>query len=76
MLAVRWYLRYGLSYRDVVELLAERDIVVDHVTISRWVQRFTPELIDAARSSGSFELHIWRKAGRQASSDVTPRGSS
>lgn len=32
-LAVRWYLRYGLSYRDVEELLAERGITVDHVTI-------------------------------------------
>lgn len=49
MLAVRWYLRYGLSYRDVEELLAERGIGVDHVTIYRWVQRFTPMLIDAAR---------------------------
>jgi transposase, IS6 family len=51
MLAVRWYLRYSLSYRDVEELLAERGIAVDHVTIYRWVQRFTPELIDAARPS-------------------------
>jgi len=49
VLAVRWYLRYGLSYRDVEELLAERGIAVDHVTIYRWVQRFTPLLIDAAR---------------------------
>src|SRR5437879_743799 len=48
-LAVRWYLRYGLSYRDVEELLAERGIEVDHVSIYRWVQRFTPLLIDAAR---------------------------
>src|SRR5918912_2583616 len=48
VVAVRWYLRYGLSYRDVEELLAERGIVVDHVTIHRWVQRFTPLLIDAA----------------------------
>jgi hypothetical protein len=47
--AVRWYLRYGLSYRDVEELLAERNIEVDHVTVYRWVQRFTPLLIDAAR---------------------------
>jgi len=46
---VRWYLRYGLSYRDVEELLAERGIQVDHVTIYRWVQRFTPLLADAAR---------------------------
>jgi transposase-like protein len=51
MLAVRWYLRYSLSYRDVAELLAERGIAVDHVTLYRWVQRFTPELIDAARPS-------------------------
>jgi IS6 family transposase len=47
--AVRWYLRYGLSYRDVEELLAERGIDVDHVTVYRWVQTFTPEFIDAAR---------------------------
>jgi IS6 family transposase len=49
MLAVRWYLRFGLSYRDLEELLAERDIDVDHVTLFRWVQRFTPLLVDAAR---------------------------
>jgi hypothetical protein len=37
VLAVRWYLRFGLSYRDVEELLAERGIEVDHVTVHRWV---------------------------------------
>src|SRR6266702_4719985 len=47
--AVHWYLRYGLSYRDVEELLAERGVVVDHVTVYCWVQTFTPEFIDAAR---------------------------
>src|SRR5881392_2356889 len=49
VVAIRWYLRYGLSYRDVEELLAERGVDVDHVTIYRWVQRFTPLLVDAAR---------------------------
>ncbi|MSW82836.1 MAG: IS6 family transposase [Actinobacteria bacterium] len=49
LLAVRWYLRCGLSYRDLEELLAERGIDVDRVTLFRWVQRFTPLLIDAAR---------------------------
>jgi IS6 family transposase len=49
VLAVRWYLRFGLSYRDVEELLAERGVKVDHVTIYRWVLRFTPLLADAAR---------------------------
>jgi IS6 family transposase len=49
MVAVRWYLRCNLSYRDVEELLAERSIDVDHVTVYRWVQWFTPLLADAAR---------------------------
>jgi transposase, IS6 family len=49
VLAVRWYLRYGLSYRDVEELLAERGVQVDHVTIHRWVRRFSPILAEAAR---------------------------
>jgi len=49
LLAVRWYLRFGLSYRDLEELLAERGIEVDHVTLYRWVQRFTPLIVDAAR---------------------------
>jgi len=42
MVAVRWYPRYRLSYRDVGELLAERGVQVDHGTVYRWVQRFTP----------------------------------
>ena len=37
------------SYRDVEELLVERGVEVDHVTVYRWVQRFTPLLADAAR---------------------------
>ena len=49
VVAVRWYLRYGLSYRDVEELLLERGVEVDHVTVFRWVQRFTPLLAYAAR---------------------------
>jgi IS6 family transposase len=47
-LAVRWYLRFGLSYRDVEELLAERGTQLDHVTVYRWVQRFAPEFAEAA----------------------------
>jgi hypothetical protein len=50
VVAVRWYLRFGLSYRDVEELLADRGIEVDHVTVDRWVQRFTPLLAEAART--------------------------
>ena len=49
IVAVHRYLRFGLSYRDVEELLTERGIEVDHVTVYRWVQRFTPRLAEAAR---------------------------
>jgi transposase-like protein len=49
VLAVRWYLRFGLSYRDLEELLTERGVEVDHVTVYRWVGRFAPLLAEAAR---------------------------
>src|ERR1019366_1732312 len=42
--AVRWYLRYSLSLRDVEELLEERGLNVDHTTVWRWVQYYGPEL--------------------------------
>jgi hypothetical protein len=42
--AVRWYLRYALSYRDVEELMRERGVSVDHTTVFRWVQHYAPEL--------------------------------
>jgi transposase-like protein len=60
VLAVRWYLRFALSYRDVEELLAERGIEVDHVTVYRWVQRFTPLLAEAARPCRHAVGDRWR----------------
>jgi len=42
--AVRWYLRYSFSLREVEELLAERGLQADHTTIWRWVQRYGPTL--------------------------------
>src|SRR6202051_2249659 len=42
-LCVRWYLTYRLSYRDLIEMLAERGITVSHTTIYRWVQQYVPE---------------------------------
>ncbi|WP_408831878.1 IS6 family transposase [Acetobacter thailandicus] len=42
--AVRWYCRYGISYRDLETMLAERGVGVDHSTIYRWVQRYAPEM--------------------------------
>ena len=45
-----WYLRFSLSYRDVKELLAERGLLADHVTVWRWVQLYAPELSRRLRS--------------------------
>ena len=42
--AVRWYCRYGVSYRDLEQMLGERGVVVDHSTIYRWVQKYAPEM--------------------------------
>ncbi len=44
LLNVRWYLRYGLSYRDLEEMMMERGVKVDHTTLYRWVQAYSPEL--------------------------------
>ena len=43
-LCVRWYLRYSLSHRNLEEIMAERNLAVDHTTVWRWVQRYAPEL--------------------------------
>ena len=55
--AVRWYVTYKLSYRDVCDLMAERGVMVVHTTVLRWVQRFVPsfekKLKNYARPVGS-----------------------
>jgi hypothetical protein len=58
LLAVGWYLRFSLSYRDVEELLAERGISVDHVTLWRWVQRYAPALELLAPIAESTDPHL------------------
>jgi IS6 family transposase len=51
--AVRWYCRYGISYRDLEQMMAERGVLVDHTTIYRWVQQY------AVRPDGAD--HQWRR---------------
>ena len=43
VLCVRWYLRYKLSFRDLVEMMGERGLCLAHTTIMRWIQRYVPE---------------------------------
>jgi len=59
-LAVRWYLRYRLSYAEVAEWLAERGVHVDPSTIYNWVRAFTPCFIAAARRHRSSVGRRWR----------------
>jgi transposase, IS6 family len=58
--AVRWYLRFSLSYRDVEELLMERGLPADHSTIWRWVQRYAPELNKRCRRELKPTNGSWR----------------
>jgi hypothetical protein len=67
VLCVRWYVSYKLSYRDLVAIMAERNIDVTHTTILRWVQRYCRSL----RSGGSAMLDRW--APRGASMKPTSR---
>ena len=56
VLCVRWYLRFKLSLRDLVEMMAERGLALAHTTIMRWVQRFVPEF--EKRWSGATQPRI------------------
>ena len=56
--AVRWYCRYGISYRDLAEMLEERGVEVDHTTIYRWVQHYAPEMEIRALSTPTKPLHM------------------
>src|SRR5947209_5255775 len=58
--AVRWYLRYSLSLRNIEELLEERGLGADHTTVWRWVQRYAPELEQRLRSHLKPTNKSWR----------------
>ena len=60
MLCVRWYLRYSLSYRDLEEMMVERGLAVDHVTIWRWVQHYAPLLNQRLRRELRRPNTSWR----------------
>jgi len=60
LLCVRWYLRYWLTYRDLEEIITERNLSVDHVTIWRWVQRYAPVLNQRIRRELRRPNRSWR----------------
>jgi transposase-like protein len=60
ILCVRRYLRYALSLRNLEEIMAERNIQVDHVTIWRWIQHYAPELSQRCRRQLRRTNGSWR----------------
>jgi transposase, IS6 family len=60
LLCVRWYLRYSLTYRDLEDIMAERGLSIDHVTIWRWVQRYAPILNQRIRRELRRPNRSWR----------------
>src|SRR5215831_16741879 len=60
ILCVRWHLRFKLSLRDLVEMMAERGLSMAHTTIMRWVQRYAPEFEKRWRR---FALAVGRQGG-------------
>jgi transposase-like protein len=60
ILCVRWYLRYKLSFRDLVEMMSERGLHLAHTTILRWVQRYAPEFIKRWNRFGQPAGRSWR----------------
>jgi transposase-like protein len=60
ILCVRWYLRYKLSLRDLVEMMAERGLSLAHTTILRWVRRYTPEFVKRWNRFATRAGRSWR----------------
>jgi transposase, IS6 family len=60
LLCVRWYCKYGISYRDLVEMMQERGGEVDPSTIMRWVHRYAPELEKRVRWYQGYRVTSWR----------------
>jgi transposase-like protein len=60
LLCVRWYCKYGISYRDLAEMVSERGVSVHPSTIFRWVQRYAPEIERRVRPYQGHRSGSWR----------------
>ena len=60
LICVRWYCKYGITYRDLAEMMQERGVEVDASTIFRWVQRYAPELEKRVRWYQGYRSGSWR----------------
>lgn len=62
--AVFFYVRFGVSYRDLEEFLAERDVAVDHATLNRWVVKYSPLIAATAQARKRATAKSWRMPSR------------
>jgi IS6 family transposase len=60
LVCVRWYCKYGISYRDLAEMRQERGVDVDPSTIMRWVHRYAPEVEKRVRWYQGYPATSWR----------------
>ncbi|MEP5761251.1 MAG: IS6 family transposase [Litoreibacter sp.] len=58
--AVYFYVRFGVSYRDLEEIMAERSVAVDHATLNRWVGKYAGAIADEAHPRKSPTSGSWR----------------
>jgi transposase-like protein len=77
--AVRWYLQFPISHRDLERMLADRGVEVDHVSLDRWVQRFAPEFETRMRRHlrscrGWWHVEVSGRVVAQADQVVRPCG--
>ena len=62
--AVFFYVRYGVSYRDLEEIMAERGVDVDHATLNRWVVKCAPQIAANAQAKKKPTASSWRMPSR------------
>ena len=60
ILTTRWYLKYALSYRNLVEMMEERGLNIKHTTIMRWVHQYSPEIDKRTRKYLKPTNDSWR----------------
>ena len=60
LFAVFFYVRYGVSYRDLENIMQERGVNVDHATLNRWVVKYSPVIVQLAKKKSKPASPSWR----------------
>jgi putative transposase len=73
LFAIFFYVRYGVSYRDLEEIMAERGVEIDHVTLNRWVVKFSPLIAENAKARKKQTASSWRMPSRDITAQYPVR---